>query len=322
MFGYRILGFGSGGAGAQPVAVDYLVVGGGGSGGYYGGGGGGGAGGMRFSFCNGCASTIELKGGDTTITVGAGGAATIGGSPPSNADPGCDSVLPGDTVTITAAGGGNGAPTAPGVPNVGIAGGSGGGGKFSPGPNPAPSRLGGAGNTPCAPAALGGPQGNPGGQGQPVPSNFTSGGGGGHYSAGSPNGTGGDGSANTITGSSVVYSGGGGGGKGFNGASRAAGAGGGGEGGINNYGGRPTTVSAATPGADERGGGGGGSGNSHGGGNGPNVVSGGGGTGVVVVRIPTACTPACAAVSPGTNTIATVGSHKIFRFTVSGTLTL
>ena len=30
MFGYRILGFGSGGAGGPPVAVDYLVVAGGG----------------------------------------------------------------------------------------------------------------------------------------------------------------------------------------------------------------------------------------------------------------------------------------------------
>jgi len=60
MFGYRILGFGSGEAGGPPVAVDYLVVAGGGSGGYYGGGGGGGAGGMRFSFCNGCASTLEI----------------------------------------------------------------------------------------------------------------------------------------------------------------------------------------------------------------------------------------------------------------------
>ena len=32
-FGYRILGFGSGGAGAQPVNADYLVIAGGGGGG-------------------------------------------------------------------------------------------------------------------------------------------------------------------------------------------------------------------------------------------------------------------------------------------------
>ena len=205
-FGYRILGFGSGGAGAQPVNADYLVIAGGGGGGYYNGGGGGGAGGMRFSYCNGCAATLEIAGGCTSITIGAGGAATEGspgpsGTPPTPADPGCDSVLPGATTTITSAGGANGAPFGPSHPlgNVGANGGSGGGGKWSPGPNPSASRAGGSGNTPAAPTALGGPQGNDGGSGQPVPANFTSGGGGGRGASGSA-GPGGNGLANGITG--------------------------------------------------------------------------------------------------------------------------
>ena len=52
-FGYQILGFGSGGAGASPAVVDYLVVAGGGasmlSPGIPSSGGGGGAGGYRAS---------------------------------------------------------------------------------------------------------------------------------------------------------------------------------------------------------------------------------------------------------------------------------
>jgi len=52
------------------------------------------------------------------------------------------------------------------------------------------------------------------------------------------------------------------------------------------------------------------------------VSSGGGGSGYVVIRMPTACAPASAAVAPGTNAIATSGADTIFKFTVSGTLTL
>jgi hypothetical protein len=38
--------------------------------------------------------------------------------------------------------------------------------------------------------------------------------------------------------------------------------------------------------------------------------------------MPTACKPASAGVSPGTNTVTTTGSDTVFTFTVSGTLTL
>ena len=47
-FGYQILGFGSGAAGAAPYSVQFLVLAGGAAGGSWGGGGGGGAGGYRI----------------------------------------------------------------------------------------------------------------------------------------------------------------------------------------------------------------------------------------------------------------------------------
>ena len=281
-FGYKILGFGSGGAGATPVNADYLIIAGGGSGGSYGGTGAGGAGGMRYSYCNGCASTLEIAAGCTSITVGDGGAATIAGCPPNAAEAGDDSILPGAAVTITSAGGGYGAYASyvPPSPGTGGDGGSGGGGKYAPGSG----GPGGSGNTPAAPTALGGPQGRDGGNGQGVPANFTSGGGGGHGSTLCGSATGGAGTASCITASTVTYAGGGGGGQGFNGASRASGgAGGGGTGGINNYGGRPNCVSMAG------------------------------------LNRPVAG-PVARPV--GTNAIATSGADTIFKFTVSGTLTL
>ena len=49
MFGYTVLGFGSGESGKAPYSASYLVIAGGGGGGSVGGGGGG-AGGYRNSF--------------------------------------------------------------------------------------------------------------------------------------------------------------------------------------------------------------------------------------------------------------------------------
>ena len=93
-FGYQVLGFGSGGAGQGPYAIDYLVVAGGGGGGgpasfaFADGGGGGGAGGYRTSFNTGSydePSVSEIlvdPGEDYSITVGgAGRTSTINGSP-------------------------------------------------------------------------------------------------------------------------------------------------------------------------------------------------------------------------------------------------
>ena len=71
MFGYQVLGFGSG-AGAAGYDIEFMVVAGAGSGavgGHNGGdGGGGGGGGYRTS-----PQAVEPGGGDITITVGTGG---------------------------------------------------------------------------------------------------------------------------------------------------------------------------------------------------------------------------------------------------------
>ena len=70
-FGYQILGFGGGVAGAGPVSVDYLVVAGGGGGGKRCAGGGGGAGGYRTSFPG--ETKIYLEPGSNAVVIGAGG---------------------------------------------------------------------------------------------------------------------------------------------------------------------------------------------------------------------------------------------------------
>ena len=79
-FGTQILGFGSGGAAAQPYDIQYLVIAGGASGGSKFHGGGGGAGGYRHSTL----SAVE-PGTVLTVTVGAGGA---GGASGGNGGPG------------------------------------------------------------------------------------------------------------------------------------------------------------------------------------------------------------------------------------------
>ena len=71
MFGYRVLGFGSGAAGSVTHEVDYLVIAGGG-GGSPSQGAGAGAGGFRTSFPGG--TKIELiSGTQYNVTVGDGG---------------------------------------------------------------------------------------------------------------------------------------------------------------------------------------------------------------------------------------------------------
>ena len=122
-------------------------------------------------------------------------------------------------------------------------------------------------------------------------------------------------------------------------AKTAMGALAGGGGGGTGYNGEPGpgTVGAASPcgtggignkdncgtggsGTVNKGGGGGGSGGSYN----PsyNNSGGAGGSGVVLLRIATACKPGSFAVAPGTNTTGVDGSCTVATFTVSGTLTL
>jgi|TARA_R110000824_G_scaffold243400_1_gene432042 hypothetical protein len=315
-FGYQILGFGSGGGAAAQASFDYLVIAGGGAtgGGLFG---GGGAGGFRTSFPGGTKILVESG---TTITVGAGGVA--GTYPVSGADliagHGSDSIIAGVDVTLTSAGGGikNDGAAYPGSPEPGPVnatvrdGGSGAGTGHQ-------GTLEGVGNTPPVSPS----QGNPGGPGG---GSYASSGGGGAGGAGvngvtpgSPSnnaGAGGPGTANTIAPAfplGTTYAGGGGGGAyNFNGG--AGGPGGGGAGG--NSPANPGSTSGVK-GTDGLGGGAGGAGN---GTTSPNTFA--GGSGVVFLRIATSSAPGIA-VTPGTNTTATVSSDTVCTFTVPGTVT-
>jgi len=302
-------GYGQRKGGIAPIAADYLIVGGGASGGTGDHSGGGGAGGYRTSFPGG--TQVEIKGGDNTVTVGAGGAAVV--NPPSpgpfykNGNQGSDSDIQGVT-TITSAGGGcgleaSGANTAP----YGE-GGSGGGGYYLAGSGPRQGFGFGLGNIPNVSP----PQGNPGGQGAP-----TTNGGGGGGGAGSPGNTGpsgpeggpgGNGATTNITGSPVTYAGGGGGGTyGMGNPGGSGGSGGGGAGGPMN--------SSGSPGENGKGAGGGGGSF----GVPATPPSGAGGHGRVIIRFPSASVITTA---PGTNTVTNhPGGDKLATFNVTGTLT-
>jgi len=194
--------------GPGPFNLRYLVIAGGGGGGYNSGnfenGGGGGAGGFLT------ATGYSVSHGTSyTVTVGAGGVGTGGGS----TNNGSNSVF--STFTSIGGGGGSGS-----LSNSGGAGGSGGGGVAWG------ATAGGAGTS---------GQGNAGGAGSSgVQQIGGSGGGGGAGGAGgaasgSTGGNGGAGLASDITGSSVTYAGGGGG-WGNGGSYGAAGSGGAGAG--------------------------------------------------------------------------------------------
>jgi len=263
-------------AGAGPVAVvDYLVVAGGGNGGGQSShGGGGGAGGYRESSgaasgcysaspLGSCVSAITVTATAYPITVGAGGAKPIPGTPsenPANANPGSNSIFS----TITSTGGGAGGGDGPG--SHGDDGGSGGGsGGTFPGN--------GLGNTP----PVSPPQGNPGGTSTYAPPGYGTGGGGGATGTGAPGttsagGAGGAGATSSINASSVTRAGGGGGSTFDIINPGPGGSGGGGPGGT-----------APTPGIDgtTNTGGGGGGGSYRGG----TVGDGGaGGSGIVIIR--------------------------------------
>ena len=279
--------------GEPPYSVDFLVVAGGG-GGCAGagneGGGGGGAGGFRTSTQSVSLGTV------ITVTVGDGGAGSVGGVN-DNAISGSNSSISGSGLTtITSTGGGGGARGNGPSGQQGLSGGSGGGsGAYF-------TSAGGAGNTPSTSPS----QGNNGGKG--ASNNYGAGGGGGAgavggdgVTAGGVAGNGGNGSASSITGSSVTYAGGGGGGAY---PSNPAGAGGTGGGGAGSNGG------TATAGTANLGGGGGGNGGTS------NGAS--GGKGVVILSM---LTTKYSGTTTGSPTVTTSGSNTILKFTGSGSYT-
>ena len=285
----------------RKAAVDYLVVAGGGAGS------GGGAGGYRAS---GYGPTplqgdrLILDVGPYTVTIGAGGP----GSAP------CGDGGNSTFSTITSEGGGDG-------DQGGRTGGSGGGARVYP-PEGAIVQAG-AGNTPPTDP----PQGNPGGTltfpgpiGPQGGATIGFSGGGGAGGAGSAvtlntcfvvtsgNLNAGAGVTNNINGSCTAYAGGGGGFTqlGASGPSVQSGTGGTGGGAPGN--------SACKNGAANTGGGGGSQ---------FGQPNGNGGSGIVIARAPSDVT---FAVTPCTNSVATLpgpaGGCKVATFTVSGTLTI
>jgi hypothetical protein len=171
--------------------IDLLLIGGGGGGGSNQGGGGGGGGRLYLE-------DFLLSTGTATVRIGAGGAATVAGSPS-------------DVASLYAYGGGQGS-NVNGTP--GAKGGSGGGGSTD--------LAGGAG------LAAQGFAGAAGGVGS---SSTTGGGGGAGAAATSQNGA--AGAASTITGTSVTKAGGGGGGNTQNQSNNGTATNGGGGGGFN-----------------------------------------------------------------------------------------
>jgi hypothetical protein len=307
-FGYRVLGFGSGGVapfaasggtetaygsyqvhtftssgtftvtGGETKAMDILVIGGGGGGGGIYTSGGGGAGG----FVETGASYPEISAGSYTITVGDGGAGSdaAGSARGTNGD---DSYFgEGDaTYELQAIGGGGGGRYRNNTEGVGVAGGSGGGGAFV---NSFLNGLAGGASTQTLYAdsyAL--EYGNAGGDGHGswVPNDDWMGGsGGGADAAGTNAGScvksaAGSGRMNDFrTGANERRAGGGGGGgsgPNCDGTGAAGGAGGGGTGGANDG-------TDGTAGGTNTGGGGGGAGQH------ANSEGGNGAAGIVVIR--------------------------------------
>ena len=326
MFGYQVLGFGSGADGGWDGTAEYLIVGGGGGGAgnqspRSASGGGGGGGGYRTSLPGFVGVVLTLaEGGTYQVTVGGGGAKNDNPSNNSNGARGGNSAITHPTITDieSTGGGGGGAVAASGLP-----GGSGGGG----GNNPPGSSSTGAGNTPpvSATPVMPGGQGFPGHATQPNYESIGVPGGGAGGVGGPGSGTGGIGLNNSITGSPVGYAGGGGaGGAGWAGHFGSGGGGqpntssdrgfGAGDGGAA---GNPGQTNNAIAGADNTGGGGGGGGV-------PLVnpivsPAANGGSGIVIIRTPGDVN---LGVSPGTNSVATLPSgEKVATFTVSGNLT-
>ena len=290
---YRIHTFTAGGTFIASTAgdVEYLVAaGGGGGGGNLSGGGGGG--GVKTA-------TLPISVGSYSITVGAGGAGSLGTQVGTSGASGGDSSV---GILVTATGGGGGG----GGANGSAAGGGGSGG-------------GGSGYGAYAGGAGIGGQGYAGGTGGGGAPNYPGGGGGGAGGIGatvvnssSRGGNGGPGALSAINGT-TLYWGGGGGGGGYTGGIGAGngGVGGGGGGSCDNgtagSGGGSALNSGANGavGSPSNGGaagtntGGGGGGTSHVGGTWP--TGGNGGSGIVIIRypiVPGLTVPTVTSVSP------------------------
>jgi hypothetical protein len=246
-------------------AVEYLVVAGGGSGGNSIGGGGG-AGGLLQGHIP------VISGTPITVTVGAGGSASQGGNTA--------------FASIIATGGGKGGAY---LDEIGGPGGSGGGGGARE--TPALNANGGVGIS---------GQGNAGGVGFPLSTNYTGAGGGGAGTIGRTAvnnyaGNGGDGLASEISGNRTVYAGGGGGATHPTGTAGVGGSGGGGAGTASGGG-------AGVAGTTNLGAGGGG-------GTYPNAGGGAGGSGVVIISYPDTYANAA---SQTNGTFSTSGSGSIY----------
>ena len=179
-FGYKSLGFGSGG-GKPPYDAEWLVVAKGGTGWHGGHGlisGGGGAGGFRSSYTGGSGGGASPET-DITISPGTVYTCTVGG--------GDSSIAGADITTITSVAGGKGGGYY--GDNYGFPGGSGGG----------PSTRGSTAGTGTANQGFDGETPNPGSGGGAAEAGGTDGA-----------GNGGDGVATAITGASVTLAGGGG----------------------------------------------------------------------------------------------------------------
>ena len=284
-----ILSTGTNAVAIPSIEADILIIGGGGAPGTTGGeGGGGGAGG--FQEYN---SAYLVKGKVYTVTIGGGGGGTSNYAV--RATRGAPSSIKGANLQcIPSAGGGPGAtypaqtPTGKGF-GIGGDGASGGGGGGNYNANSErPMHYGGKG--------IGG-QGTDGGDGMYAGGAYGGGGGGGAGQAGGSGnnsngnaGNGGNGLQSDITGSNVFYAGGGAGNS-----TATDGSGGQGGGGATNTSGTANT------------GGGGGAGN--------NVN---GGSGVVIIRV---LTTDYSGTTSGSPTVTTDGSHKVIKFTGSGTYT-
>ena len=269
--------------------AEYLVVAGGASGSSTRGGGGG-AGGYLTNFGG---TAIGLTPGAVyTVTVGGGGSGVSSG----RGNAGINSSISGSGITtITAIGGGTGGFNSADSDKAGIDGGSGGGGAGSS----SGTLTGGSGTS---------PQGNNGGAGH-ASSNYGSGGGGGSASVGADGatgagGAGGNGTQNSITGSAVYYAAGGGGSisnsqiGGNGGTGNPPGYGEAGVGSSTGQDGRPDTGNGA--GAADSG------------------TSGTGGGGIVILRV---LTSDYSGTTTGSPTVSTDGSHKVIKFTSSGSYT-
>ena len=266
----------------ESASVQYVIQGGGGgAGGGESGAGDGGGGGGAGGYITG--TTLLARGVAYTVEIGSGGNGT--GAGPSNSS-GANGVLSRIQNSSTTVG------------SLSVLGGGGGGANDGPGLNGA---CGGGASGDTGTYGLG----SLGGNGAPGAGNRSGGGGGGMGGNGASATNGGNGGAGVtepINSLAIAGGGAGAGGGGVNGAGTATN--GGGNGGVNQ-------AQAGSNGTANTGGGGGGGHSNSGGGAGGN-----GGSGVVILKSLTQ-----ASATTGSPVATTSGSHYIYQFNASGTIT-